>query len=82
MLDLRHNKLKDIPYVVYDLASLQTLYLRFNRIKVVSPSIGNLKVGGWEMEVEEEGGGVEREGEKGDGGGGKEIGRGRWSGTF
>ena len=28
MLDLRHNKLRQIPPVVYELSSLQTLYLR------------------------------------------------------
>ena len=44
VLDLRHNKLKDIPPVVYNLPALHTLYLRFNRIKVVHPDIGNLKV--------------------------------------
>ena len=44
VLDLRHNKLKEIPPVVYNLGSLQTLYLRFNKIKVVSPSICNLTV--------------------------------------
>ena len=44
VLDLRHNKLKEIPPVVYNLGSLQTLYLRFNKVKVVSPSICNLTV--------------------------------------
>ena len=28
VLDLRHNKLRQIPPVVYELSSLQTLYLR------------------------------------------------------
>ena len=44
VLDLRHNKFKEIPPVVYNLPALQTLYLRFNRIKVVHANIGNLKV--------------------------------------
>ena len=44
MLDLRHNRFKDVPPVVYNLPALQTLYLRFNRIKVVHANIGNLKV--------------------------------------
>ena len=44
VLDLRHNRFKDIPNVVYNLPALQTLYLRFNRIKVVHANIGNLKV--------------------------------------
>ena len=34
---------QSIPDVVYQLLGLQTLYLRFNRISVVSPSIGNLQ---------------------------------------
>ena len=29
VLDLRHNKLREIPPVVFELTSLQTLYLRF-----------------------------------------------------
>ena len=44
VLDLRHNKFKDVPNVVYELASLKTLYLRFNKIKIVSPNIGMLEV--------------------------------------
>lgn len=44
VLDLRHNKFKEIPSVVYDLPALQTLYLRCNKIKVVHPDIGKLKV--------------------------------------
>ena len=45
VLDLRHNKLRDhIPSVVYELSSLQTLYLKFNKITEVSPAIGNLGV--------------------------------------
>lgn len=44
VLDLRHNKFKEIPSVVYELPALQTLYLRCNKIKVVHPDIGKLKV--------------------------------------
>ena len=44
VLDLRHNKFKEIPSVVYELPSLKTLYLRFNKIKAVSPNIGMLQV--------------------------------------
>ncbi len=44
VLDLRHNKFKDVPNVVYELQSLKTLYLRFNKIKTVSPNIGMLEV--------------------------------------
>ena len=44
VLDLRHNKFKDVPSVVYELRSLKTLYLRFNKIKTVCSSIGNLEV--------------------------------------
>ncbi len=45
VLDLRHNKLRDhIPTVVYELVSLKTLYLKFNKITEVSPAIGNLAV--------------------------------------
>ena len=44
VLDLRHNKLREIPPVVYELVSLQTLYLRFNKITTVHPAIGNLAV--------------------------------------
>lgn len=44
VLDLRHNKFKDVPPVVYELRTLKTLYLRFNKIKTVSSSIGKLEV--------------------------------------
>lgn len=44
VLDLRHNKLREIPSVVCELASLQTLYLRFNKIVTVNPAIANLRV--------------------------------------
>lgn len=44
VLDLRHNKFKEIPTVVCELSSLQTLYLRFNKITVVTPNIANLRV--------------------------------------
>lgn len=44
VLDLRHNKFKDVPTVVYELRTLKTLYLRFNKIKTVSSSIGKLEV--------------------------------------
>ena len=44
VLDLRHNKLKSVPTVVYELVSLQTCYLSFNKITAVSPAIGNLTV--------------------------------------
>ena len=33
-----------IPPVVYQLTSLTTLYLRFNRLVVVEAGIGNLRV--------------------------------------
>lgn len=44
VLDLRHNKFKEVPPVVYELPALQTLYLRFNKIKELHPAIGNLTV--------------------------------------
>ena len=44
VLDLRHNRFKDIPSIVCQLPALQTLYLRCNKIKVVQPEIGNLTV--------------------------------------
>ncbi len=44
VLDLRHNKFKEVPQVVYELHSLKTLYLRFNKIRTVSASIGKLEV--------------------------------------
>ena len=44
VLDLRHNRFKEVPMVVYELRSLKTLYLRFNKIKTVSSNIGNLEV--------------------------------------
>lgn len=45
VLDLRHNKFKEVPAVVYELRTLKTLYLRFNKIKTVSSEIGMLEVG-------------------------------------
>lgn len=44
VLDLRHNKFKEVPAVVYELLTLKTLYLRFNKIRTVSASIGKLEV--------------------------------------
>lgn len=44
VLDLRHNKFKEVPSVVYELRTLKTLYLRFNKIRTVSPNIGKLEV--------------------------------------
>ena len=44
VLDLRHNKLKEVPGVIYELPALQTLYLRYNKIKVIGPEVGKLKV--------------------------------------
>ena len=44
VLDLRHNKLKSVPTVVYEMVSLQTCYLSFNKITAVSAAIGNLSV--------------------------------------
>jgi Leucine-rich repeat (LRR) protein len=44
VLDLRHNKFKEVPSVVYELRTLKTLYLRFNKIKTVSSNIGMLEV--------------------------------------
>lgn len=38
----RHNKLREIPTVVYQLKSLQILYLRFNKITTIDPAIENL----------------------------------------
>jgi len=38
----RHNKLREIPSVVYLLKSLQILYLRFNKITTIDPAIENL----------------------------------------
>ena len=46
VLDLRHNKFKEVPTVVYELQTLKTLYLRFNKIRAVSASIGKLEVRG------------------------------------
>ena len=39
---MRHNRLTEIPKVVYKLTSLTTLYFRFNRLKVLDPELGNL----------------------------------------
>jgi len=44
VLDLRHNRFKEVPSVVYELSALKTLYLRFNKIKTVSSDIGKLGV--------------------------------------
>lgn len=44
MLDIRHNKLCEIPPVVYTLHNLTHLLMRFNRIRVVDEEISNLKV--------------------------------------
>lgn len=44
VLDLRHNRFKEVPPVVYEMPALQTLYLRFNKIKELHPAIGNLTV--------------------------------------
>lgn len=44
VLDLRHNRFKEVPMVVYELHTLKTLYLRFNKIRTVSSNIGNLEV--------------------------------------
>ena len=38
----RHNKLREIPSVVYQIKSLQKLYLRFNKITTIDPAIQNL----------------------------------------
>ena len=46
VLDLRHNRFKEVPAVVYELRTLKTLYLRFNKIRTVSASIGKLEVRG------------------------------------
>ena len=44
VLDLRHNKFREVPPIVYELPALQTLYLRFNKIRDIHPAIGNLTV--------------------------------------
>lgn len=49
VLDLRHNKFKEVPSVVYDLRTLKTLYLRFNKIKTVSANLGQLEVSEYEL---------------------------------
>lgn len=41
---MRHNKLCEIPPVIYSLVSLTHLFLRFNRIRVVDEAIGRLTV--------------------------------------
>ena len=43
-LDLRHNKLVEIPPVIYKLKALTHLYLRFNRIRIIDEELANLKV--------------------------------------
>ena len=43
-LDLRHNKLCEIPPVIYKLKALTHLYLRFNRIRIIDEDLANLKV--------------------------------------
>ena len=42
VLDLRHNRLTEIPAGVYKMSNVTTLYLRFNRIREVGEEIGNL----------------------------------------
>ncbi len=44
VLDLRHNRFKEIPSIIFQLTALQTLYLRCNKIKVIQPELGNLQV--------------------------------------
>lgn len=44
VLDIRHNKLCEIPQVVYKLHNLTHLFLRFNRIRVVDEEIKYLTV--------------------------------------
>ena len=44
VLDLRHNRFKEIPSIIFQLTALKTLYLRCNKIKVVQPELGNLQV--------------------------------------
>ncbi len=44
ILDVRHNKLCEIPPVIYSLVGLTHLLLRFNRIRVVDRAIGRLTV--------------------------------------
>lgn len=42
VLDLRHNRLTEIPAGVYKMSNVTTMYLRFNRIREVGEEIGNL----------------------------------------
>lgn len=44
ILDVRHNKLCEIPPVIYRLPNLVLLLLRCNRIRVVDRDIGRLTV--------------------------------------
>ena len=41
-MDCWHNRLTEIPGVVYQLTSLTTLYMRFNRIRDVDQELGQL----------------------------------------